>query len=91
MTCDECNLTTRDSKIMERHNCDITLNSGKCEDAPCCGHEMGDCNGMLYGSDEAIKERAYRDMSDQDDWYAYEGHEDECDNEDCHTLGSCNC
>ena len=25
-----------------------------CEDYPCCGHERGDCNGLLYGSDEAI-------------------------------------
>jgi len=29
-----------------------------CEDFPCCGHEMGDCNGLLYGSDESIKRRA---------------------------------
>ena len=29
-----------------------------CEDFPCCGHEMGDCNGSLYGSDESIKQRA---------------------------------
>ncbi|MBG6106579.1 hypothetical protein [Frigoribacterium sp. CG_9.8] len=26
-----------------------------CEDYPCCGHEPGDCNGQLYGSDESIK------------------------------------
>ncbi len=26
-----------------------------CEDFPCCGHEMGDCEGHLYGSDESIK------------------------------------
>jgi hypothetical protein len=25
-----------------------------CEDYPCCGHEMGDCNGQLYGSDASI-------------------------------------
>ena len=30
-----------------------------CEDYPCCGHEMGDCEGKLYGSDESIKEREY--------------------------------
>ncbi len=28
-----------------------------CEDFPCCGHEQGDCEGKLYGSDEAIKKR----------------------------------
>lgn len=27
-----------------------------CEDFPCCGHEAGDCDGSLYGSDEQIKE-----------------------------------
>lgn len=26
-----------------------------CEDFPCCGHEAGDCEGLLYGSDESIK------------------------------------
>ena len=26
-----------------------------CEDFPCCGHEAGDCDGSLYGSDESIK------------------------------------
>lgn len=25
-----------------------------CEDFPCCGHEPGDCEGKLYGSDEDI-------------------------------------
>ena len=25
-----------------------------CEDFPCCGHERGDCDGSLYGSDESI-------------------------------------
>jgi hypothetical protein len=29
-----------------------------CEDYPCCGHEMNDCDGSLYGTDESIKERA---------------------------------
>lgn len=28
-----------------------------CEDYPCCGHEAGDCDGSLYGTDEAIKSR----------------------------------
>lgn len=32
--------------------------TGYCEDYPCCGHEQGDCNGQLYGSDESIKEEA---------------------------------
>lgn len=29
-----------------------------CEDYPCCGHEFGDCDGSLYGSDESIKQYA---------------------------------
>lgn len=29
-----------------------------CEDFPCCGHERGDCEGHLYGSDESIKAHA---------------------------------
>ena len=31
-----------------------------CEDYPCCGHERGDCEGKLYGSDESIKANAAR-------------------------------
>lgn len=26
----------------------------RCEDYPCCGHELGDCDGSLYGSEESI-------------------------------------
>lgn len=37
-----------------------------CEDFPCCGHEMGDCNGNRYGSDESIKAQAYRQMELED-------------------------
>ena len=37
-----------------------------CEDFPCCGHEMGDCNGGLYGSDDYIKAQAYRQMELED-------------------------
>lgn len=32
----------------------------RCEDFPCCGHELGDCNGQLYGSNELIKEQVQR-------------------------------
>lgn len=30
-----------------------------CEDFPCCGHERGDCDGSLYGTDAAIREEVY--------------------------------
>ncbi len=36
--------------------------STRCEDYPCCGHEMGDCDGQKYGSDESIKARVYEDI-----------------------------
>lgn len=40
-----------------------------CEDYPCCGHESGDCDGNLYGSDESIKQKVYDRMDDgEDDW-----------------------
>lgn len=42
----------------------------QCEDFPCCGHEQGDCNGQLYGSDEDIKAEVYRRMT-YDDQYDY--------------------
>ena len=35
----------------------------RCEDAPCCGHESGDCDGSLYGSDESIIASTQRDHS----------------------------
>jgi hypothetical protein len=40
-----------------------------CEDYPCCGHGAGDCEGLLYGSDEDIKQRVY-DKWDrgEEDW-----------------------
>lgn len=39
-----------------------------CEDFPCCGHELGDCEGQKYGSDEAIKAEVYRRIRQEDDW-----------------------
>ena len=50
----------------------LTAVSGKpsrCEDFPCCGHEAGDCNGGLYGSDESIKNRIYAMSAEQFDAY----------------------
>lgn len=41
-----------------------------CEDFPCCGHERGDCNGGLYGSDASIIEREYARMA-RDDYDSY--------------------
>lgn len=29
--------------------------TNRCEDYPACGHELGDCDGSKYGSDESIK------------------------------------
>ena len=54
-SCGECGFTTADIHLLANHSCDIQSFGGSCEDFPCCGHEAGDCNGLLYGSDEAIK------------------------------------
>lgn len=54
-SCGECGFTTADIHLLANHSCDIQSFGGRCEDYPCCGHEAGDCNGLLYGSDEAIK------------------------------------
>jgi hypothetical protein len=44
-----------------------------CEDYPCCGHELGDCEGNLYGSDESIKAGVYARWNDPDyDDYPYD-------------------
>lgn len=53
--CAYCGFTTTDIGLIRSHDCSIEENGGQCEDFPCCGHERGDCNGRLYGSDEAIK------------------------------------
>lgn len=53
--CSACGFSTTDIMLLQNHSCDVQENGGRCEDYPCCGHEMGDCNGLLYGSDEAIK------------------------------------
>lgn len=55
ISCNNCGFTTRDVALFNNHSCDIQQQGGRCEDFPCCGHEAGDCNGLLYGSDEAIK------------------------------------
>jgi hypothetical protein len=54
-TCPTCGFTSADIGLLNSHSCDVQANGGRCEDYPCCGHEAGDCNGLLYGSDESIK------------------------------------
>ena len=47
-----------------QHMTSIGTNKNQfCEDYPCCGHEMNDCNGTKYGSDEAIKEKVWKYMA----------------------------
>lgn len=55
-----------------------------CEDYPCCGHEAGDCDGALYGSDEDIKARVmelintgHGNCDHEDGVYNCEGGDDE--------------
>lgn len=63
--CIECGFITGDLHLAKNHSCDVEENGGRCEDYPCCGHEAGDCNGLLYGSDEAIKARMYDPYYDE--------------------------
>lgn len=46
-----------------------------CEDYPCCGHEPGDCEGRLYGSDAAIIEAAYRRMELEDQYGPFDDYD----------------
>ena len=64
-TCTECGFTSEDIMLTRSHSCQVVENGGHCEDYPCCGHEWGDCNGLKYGSDEAIK-AAVHDNPDYD-------------------------
>lgn len=63
-TCEDCGFSSNDLDLVKKHSCDVTQNGNRCEDYPCCGHEPGDCNGLLYGSDEAIKQRVYDHWND---------------------------
>ena len=50
-----------------------------CEDYPCCGHELNDCEGQKYGSDESIMAAEYARIEreqagwDYDDYYDQDG------------------
>jgi hypothetical protein len=74
-TCDDCGFSSTDYHLVDRHSCEVTENGGRCEDYPCCGHEAGDCNGLRYGSDEAIKAEVYRQIY-LEDGYGYDDGED---------------
>ena len=66
-----------------------------CEDFPCCGHEAGDCDGSLYGSDESIKAQVERDWREghgycdhENGIYDCEYGDEECDDEE-HACTDC--
>ena len=63
--CSDCGFSSNDIYLLNGHSCDVQKNGGRCEDYPCCGHEFGDCNGLRYGSDEAIKDIVYNGISYQ--------------------------
>lgn len=84
-SCPDCGLTTRDTALFNNHSCAVQEQGGRCEDYPCCGHEFGDCNGLLYGSDEAIKASVVGHLycSHEDGLYECEDQgDDPCDYED---------
>lgn len=62
--CTNCNFSTADLNLMATHSCDVQFNGGRCEDYPCCGHEAGDCNGLLYGSSESIQAQVERNWAE---------------------------
>lgn len=74
-TCSECGFSSEDYHLVKNHSCDVQRFGGRCEDYPCCGHENGDCNGLLYGSDEAIMDREYARIKAEWDGYEYENDE----------------
>jgi hypothetical protein len=88
-TCGACGFTTKDINLLARHSCDVQAQGGTCEDYPACGHERGDCNGLLYGSDEYIKEQVYEqirsghgDCNHAEGQFFCEGWDDEDEEED---------
>lgn len=54
----------------------------RCEDYPCCGHEAGDCDGSLYGSDESIITRVQRDWDEGHGYCDHEAGIYECEYDD---------
>lgn len=89
-TCSECGFSTADINLLARHSCDIQQGGGRCEDYPACGHEAGDCNGLLYGSDEAIKASVYEairtghgECAHGEGLYLCEGDPEEDEGDDC--------
>lgn len=80
-SCSECGFSTQDINLLARHSCDVQAFGGRCEDYPCCGHEAGDCNGLLYGSDEAIKADPHL-LCDHEFGDCHLAYEDEDEDED---------
>lgn len=68
IACPDCGFSSRDTALLNNHSCEVATSGGYCEDFPACGHEMGDCNGALYGSDAAIKAAAWDEMMNSSDW-----------------------
>ena len=45
--------------VNERRRKRVWSKAMMCEDYPCCGHELNDCDGKKYGSDESIKKKVW--------------------------------
>ena len=85
-SCPDCGFASKDIALLNGHSCDTQANGGRCEDYPACGHEAGDCQGLLYGSDESIKAQVYRDIANghgscnhAEGWYDCEDRLDDYD------------
>lgn len=59
-SCDECGFSSTDHDLVKYHDCETEENGGVCIDWPCCGHELGDCNGRKYGSESSMRDTYYK-------------------------------
>lgn len=73
-SCEDCGGKWHDEFLAKHHRCSDGVSAeeefgGRCEDAPACGHEAGDCFGRKYGSDESLRS-FWSDVysSGMDDW-----------------------
>lgn len=57
MQCPDCTYTDRNLHRFQAHTC-TPPSSNYCEDYPCCGHELGDCYGLKYGTDDDLRAHA---------------------------------
>lgn len=77
-TCNDCG-TSGSEQWMRTHDCqsvqDVRQFGGRCEDYPCCGHQLGECEPQESFTKEYWL--THRDPDDPDAYQDY-GEEPEC-------------